>query len=133
MERWRIWIWWRMKKIFIIAVTALFALAIIGGAAYAWRGGGSGYGGGYACPAYNNVDPQKAQKFYNDTLPLRQKQLQLRGELAQLYGQPNRDWNVITKKQQEMVQLRTEMQKKAQEYGLPYGCGMMMQKYNRGC
>jgi zinc resistance-associated protein len=50
---------------------------------------------------------------------LRQKQLQLRGELAQLYGQPNRDWNVITKKQQEMVQLRTEMQKKAQEYGLP--------------
>lgn len=120
-----------MKKTFIIAVTALFVLGVIGSAAYAWRGGGPGYGG-YACPVYNNVDPQKAQNFYTETLPLRQKQIQLRGELAQLYAQPNPDWNAITKKKQEMVQLRTEMQKKAQEYGLHYGCGMMMQKYHRG-
>ncbi|MDI1472701.1 MAG: periplasmic heavy metal sensor [Thermodesulfovibrio sp.] len=121
-----------MKKTFIITIAALFVLGIIGGAAYAWRGGGPGYGG-YACPYYSStVDPQKAQKFYTDTLPLRQKQLQLRAELAQLYGQPNPDWNAITKKHQEMVQLRTEIQKKAQEYGLPYGRGMMMQKYHRG-
>ncbi|GAB5046697.1 Spy/CpxP family protein refolding chaperone [Thermodesulfovibrio sp. TK110] len=116
-----------MKKTFIIALVALFAVAIIGGAAYAWRGAGAGYG----CPGYTALDPEKTQRFYNDTASLRQKMLQLRGELAQLYAQPSPDWNAIGKKQQEMVQLRTEMQKKAQEYGLPY-YGMGMKRFCRG-
>ncbi|WP_353684134.1 hypothetical protein V4D30_09695 [Thermodesulfovibrio sp. 3907-1M] len=112
-----------MRKTLIIALVALFAVALVG-AAYAWRGGGPGYGGyGYNCPGYANVDPEKAQKFYNDTASLRQKMLQLRGELAQLYAQPNPDWNAIGKKQQELTQLRVEMKKKAQEYGTGYGYG----------
>lgn len=110
-----------MRKTLIIAMVALFTVALIGSAAYAWRGGGPGYGFNY--PAYSSVDPEKAQKFYNDTASLRQKMLQLRGELAQLYAQPNPDWNAIAKKQQEMTQLRVEMQKKAQEYGFGYGRG----------
>lgn len=119
-----------MKKTITALMVVAMAVILIGGAAYAWKGGGTGYGAN--CPAYGSVDPEKAQKFYNDTLPLRQKQLQLRGELAQLYSQPNPDWNAITKKQQEMVQLRIEMQKKAHEYGLPYGGGRMMQRFHRG-
>jgi len=69
-----------MKKTFIIAILALFVLGIIGGTAYAWRGGGPGYGG-YACPVYKNVDPQKAQNFYNDTLPLRKNNFSLKENL----------------------------------------------------
>lgn len=120
-----------MKKTIIIAVIMLFTFGIIGGAAYAWRGGGYGYNGAFGYPCYTAVDPEKAQKFYTDTVSQRQRMLQLRGELAQLYAQPNPDWNAITKKQQEMVQLRTEMQKKAQQYGLPY-YGMGMKKFHKG-
>ena len=118
-----------MKKTITALMVVAMAVILIGGAAYAWRGGGPGYGAN--CPAYGSVDPQKAQKFYNDTLPLRQKQLQLRGELAQLYSQPNPDWNAIRQKEQERAQIRTEMQKKAHEYGLPYA-GRMMQRFHRG-
>ncbi|MGC8937518.1 MAG: hypothetical protein ACP5KH_00815 [Thermodesulfovibrio sp.] len=113
-----------MRKKLIIALVALFAVVLVGTTSYAWRGGGPGYGGyGYNCPGYANVDPEKAQKFYNDTASLRQKMFQLRGEIAQLYAQPNPDWNAIGKKQQELTQLRLEMQKKAQQYG--YGFGRM--------
>lgn len=116
-----------MRKIVIIAVVALFTVVLIGASAHAWKGKGAGYG----CLCYS-VDPAKTQKFYSDTLPLRQKMLQLRGELSQLFVQPNPDWNAITKKKQEMVQLKTEMQRKAQEYGLPYGGIMRMQRFGRG-
>ncbi|ACI20962.1 Spy/CpxP family protein refolding chaperone [Thermodesulfovibrio yellowstonii] len=109
-----------MKKTLTMIMVVAFIVALIGGAAYAWKG--AGYSG-YGCPAYTSVDPQKAQNFYNDTLPLRQKQLQLRGELMQLYAQPNPDWNAISQKKQEMAKVMTEFQKKAQEYGIGYGPG----------
>lgn len=113
-----------MRKMTIIALVTLLAVTLIGASAYAWKGGGfGGYSGN--CPIYGAVEPEKAQKFYNDTLPLRQQQLQLKGELMQLYAQPNPDWNAISQKRQEMAKLMTEIQKKAQEYGLGYGFGRM--------
>ncbi|GAB6183489.1 hypothetical protein [Thermodesulfovibrio hydrogeniphilus] len=119
-----------MKKLSITILSVLVVFIMIGASAYAWKGGGPGYGG-QGCPCYSSVDPAKAQQFYNDTTPIRQKMLQLRGELMQLYAQPNPDWNAISKKQQEMVQVRTELQKRAHEYGLPYG-KMGMHRCGRG-
>lgn len=107
-----------MKKFFLVGIIALITFTLIGTSVYAWRGS-SGVGGA-GCPMYGSIDPEKAQKFYNDTLPLRQKQLQLRSELMHLYAQPAPDWNAIGKKQQEMTQLRTEMQRRAHEQGIPY-------------
>lgn len=113
-----------MKKTMMIAIVALFVMGLIATTSYAWKGAGPGSGGyGYNCPAYGSVDPEKAQKFYNDTTPLRQKMLQLRGELAQLFAQQNPDWDAISQKRQEMAKLKTELQKKAHEYGFGYGYG----------
>ncbi|MEJ5227453.1 hypothetical protein [Thermodesulfovibrio sp.] len=109
-----------MKKVILTFLIAVVSFSLLGGSAYAWRGGAGGYGGGCPMYGYSYVDPEKAQRFYNDTSSLRQKQLQLRGELMQLYAQPNPDWKAIEKKHQEMAQIRTEMQKRAQEHGLPY-------------
>lgn len=109
-----------MKRIAILTLAALISLGVLGVSAYAWKGSGfGGYGG--VCPTYGYLDSEKLQKFYNDTLPLRQKQLQLRGQLLQLYSTPNPDWNAIAKIQQEMIQLRTEIQKRAYESGLNFG------------
>lgn len=120
-----------MKKSITVLIVVAIAVVLVGSVAYAWKG--TGFGGWCGnCPVYTSVDPGKAQKFYNDTLPLRQKQLQLKGELMQLYAQPNPDWNAISKKQQEMLQLRTEIQKRAYEYGLPFGRGCDMKRFSRG-
>ncbi|MEN2994172.1 MAG: hypothetical protein ABDH19_02340 [Thermodesulfovibrio sp.] len=105
-----------MKKTITMIIVAVFLVALLGGGAYAWKGAGVGYG----CPGYASFDPQKIQKFYNDTLSLRQKKLQLRGELMQLYAQPNPDWNAISQKKQEIAKIMTEIQKKAYEYGIGY-------------
>ncbi len=119
-----------MKKLTIIMLSLIAVITLIGASAYAWKGGGPGHGG-QGCPYYSSIDPAKAQQFYNDTAPLRQKMLQLRGELMQLYAQPNPDWNAISKKHQEMIQVRTELQKRAHESGLPYG-HIGMQRCCRG-
>ncbi len=115
-----------MRKTMTLLMAIAIVFVLIGGVAYGWKGGGW-VGSG---PYYASVDPAKAQKFYNDTLPLRQKQLQIRSELMQLYGQPNPNWDAIAKKQQEMLQIRNEIQKRAYEYGLPYGRGM--KRFGRG-
>lgn len=120
-----------MKKTVTLLMVVAIAFVLVGGVAYAWKGGGfGGYGGN--CPFYGSVAPEKAQRFYNDTLPLRQKHLQLRGELMQLYAQPNPDWNAISKKQQEMLQLRTEMQKRAYESGIPFSGRMNSHRFGKG-
>jgi hypothetical protein len=56
--------------------------------------------------------------------------LQLRTELMTLHTQTTPDWNAISAKQKEMVDVRTEIQKKASAAGLtgagfgPCGAGM---------
>lgn len=115
-----------MKKILVKSLAVLAGVATLTGSAMAWRGMGMGMGpcGGYGYyPLAVQQDPQQMQKFQsflNETLPLRQKMLQLRGELMQLYAQPNIDWDAVTRKRQEMVRIQTEIQKRARNYGLPY-------------
>ncbi len=121
-----------MKKRLLIGLAVVLAMALATGA-FAF---GPGYGGGYGnCPAAGgSVSPeqaQKFQKFQSDILPLRQQMIQLRTELMTLRSQTTPDWNAISAKQKQMVDLRIEIQKKAQENGLPAG-GYGMGRGGRG-
>ena len=103
-----------------VAVTATFAF----GPGY---GGGMGAGYGACAVAAASVTPEQTQKWANfqgDILPLKQKMLQLRTELLTLRARTPTDWNAISAKRKEMVDARTEIQKKAAASGLGNaGCG----------
>ena len=121
-----------MKKSLLIGLAVVLAMALATGA-FAF---GPGYGGGNGnCPmAGGSVTPeqaQKFQKFQSDILPLKQQMIQLRTELMMLRSQTTPDWNAIAAKQKQMVDLRIEIQKKAQENGLPAG-GFGMGRGGRG-
>lgn len=116
-----------MKKHLVKALAIFMGISTLSTSALAWRGSGMGMGmgpcGGYYPYGIVQQDPQQLQKFQaflNDTLPLRQKLFQLRGELMQLYAQPEPNWEAITKKHQEIATLRVELQKRAKNYGVPY-------------
>jgi len=119
-----------MKKKGLIAslIVALVAVGVT--AAFAFGPGyGMGMGAGSGtCPmAGGTVTPEQSQKFakfQGDVLPLKQKMLQLRTELMTLRAQTPTDWNAISAKQKEMVDVRTEIQKRAADSGLTgAGCG----------
>jgi hypothetical protein len=109
-------------------VVALVAVVVTGAFAF-----GPGYGRGMGagdgtCPmAASAVTPEQSQKFakfQSDILPLKQKMVQLRTELMTLRAQTPTDWNAIAAKQKEMVDVRTEIQKRASEGGFRgAGCG----------
>lgn len=122
-----------MKKGLITGlIVALVALGVT--AAFAF---GPGYGMGMGtgtCPLASGatVTPEQSQnfaKFQGDILPLKQKMLQLRTELMTLRAQTPADWNAISAKQKEMVDVRTEIQKRAAAAGFrgagygACGCG----------
>jgi hypothetical protein len=78
--------------------------------------------------SYSQVDDQKFDKFRTDTAQLRQKMFRLRDELHSLRSAEKPDWDTIANKQKEMVDVRTQMQKKAFEAGIDRpgsgpGCG----------
>ena len=118
-----------MKKGLIASlIVALVAVGVT--AAFAFGPGyGMGMGEGYGtCPqAGGTVSPDQSQKFakfQSDILPLKQKMLQLRTDLMTLRAQTPTDWNAISAKQKEMVDVRTEIQKRATESGFGgAGCG----------
>lgn len=118
-----------MKKSLITFLAAAVMVAVATGAWAIGPGGGMGMGMGMCPMASPNVSPEQTQKFtqfQNDTLTLRQKMLQLKTELMTLRAQPAKDWKAITDKQKEMVDVRAEIQKKAEAAGLPFGqcmCG----------
>lgn len=107
-----------MKKAISIALAVVLVAALVNGAMAFGPGYGMGKGHGMmAC----NLTPEQAQKFaqfQKDILPLRQKMLQLKTELMTLRTQTTPDWNAIAAKQKEMVDVRTEIQKKAAEAGI---------------
>jgi predicted nucleic acid-binding Zn-ribbon protein len=82
------------------------------------------------------MTPEQSQKFaqfQQEILPLRQQMMQLKTELMTLRTQQNPDWKAIADKQKQMVDVRTEIQKKRAAAGLPAvggcgggGCGMGM-------
>jgi len=106
-----------MKKAIIIALTVVLA-GVFAASAIAF-GPGYGMGKGHGLMA-SNLAPEQTQKFaqfQEDTLSLRQKMLQLKSELLSLRSQTSPDWSAIAAKQKEMVDVRTEIQKKAAEAG----------------
>ena len=114
-----------MKKTISIALAVVLVAALVTGAMA--FGPGYGMGKDYGMMA-SNLTPEQTQKFaqfQKDILPLRQKMLQLRTELMALRTQTTPDWNAIAAKQKEMVDVRTEIQKKATETGITgFGPGL---------
>ncbi|BCB97126.1 hypothetical protein JZK55_20480 [Dissulfurispira thermophila] len=105
-----------MKRAISIGFALVFVAVLVSGA----MAFGPGYGMGNGMMA-GNLTPEQAQKFaqfQKDILPLRQKMLQLKTELMILRTQATPDWNAIAAKQKEMVDVRTEIQKKASEAGI---------------
>ncbi|MCX8027811.1 MAG: hypothetical protein N3A62_08175 [Thermodesulfovibrionales bacterium] len=125
-----------MKRIVLGLVVSVLVLTLINTAQAFGPGGGYGFGncprmiGQVPPPQLTPEQVEKHNKFLTDTLPLRQKMMQLKTELAVLYNNPNPDFKAIAEKEKQMVDLRVEMQKKAKESGLPiypgYGRGGCM-------
>ena len=119
-----------MKRTFIAGLAvALVAIVVTGAFAFGpGYGMGQGNGNGTCAMASGTVAPEQAQKFakfQTDILPLKQKMLQLRTDLMTLRSQTPTDWNAIAAKQKEMVDVRTEIQKRAADSGFGgMGCDM---------
>ncbi len=107
-----------MKKIVSLGLAvALVAIFVTGAVAF---GPGSGMGMGPCYGTGSAVAPEQAQKFaqfQKDVLPLRQQMLALRTDLMTLRSQSTPDWKAIAEKQKQMVDVRTEIMKKATEAG----------------
>lgn len=120
-----------MKKYMILLIVAAL-VASLATAAFAF-GPGYGMGGGKGVCNPGNVPPEQAQQFaefQKQILPLKQKMLAIRTDLSTLYSQTNPDWNAIAQKQKEMVDVRVEIQKRANEAG--FGTGQCLQQNARG-
>ncbi len=113
---------------FLIAVLLLTATS-----AFAF-GPGYGMGGGRGYCNLANIPPEQAQKyadFQKQILPLKQKMLALRTDLAALYAQTAPDWNAISQKQKEIVDTKIAIQKAAREAGVT-GVGRCLQQGTGG-
>ena len=116
-----------MKKTIIIGLSLVLALALLATAALAW---GPGFGRGFEGPAYgsppfpNLTADQSAQiqalrdSFLKENEPL-QKELYAKGqELRKLWSTQNADPADIKPKQNEISDLRSQLQDKATNLGL---------------
>ncbi|MBF0327895.1 MAG: hypothetical protein HQL10_01925 [Nitrospirae bacterium] len=122
-----------MKKITIIGLAMVLAVALVTGAMAVGPCGGMGSGPG--CVSQTNQTPEQTQqfaKFQRETLQLRQKMMEVRTELSELRAQTNPDWKAIADKEKQIVDIRTEMQKKAKESGVQ-GMGQGYCGKSRGC
>jgi Spy/CpxP family protein refolding chaperone len=116
-----------MKSYLSVALAVMLAMVLVTGAFAQGPGAGMGPGAvGGKCPMVNTMTPEQQQnftKFQNEILPLKQRMIQLRTELRTLRSQTPTDWNAVSTKQKEMVDVRIEIQKKAADSGFS-GCGM---------
>ncbi|RJX36353.1 MAG: periplasmic heavy metal sensor [Desulfarculus sp.] len=117
-----------MKKITVI-LASLALMGVLAGGAWARGGGpGWGYGPGYQGQQLSKEDyaklAEKRATFLKETLPLRQ-QLAAKGiELKTLWAQPNPDQAKVQALNNEVIELRAQLAKKANDAGLPgYGGG----------
>lgn len=112
-----------MKKFLIIGlVVGVVALSIT--AVYAFGphfGAGTFAGGdcmGYTNPNLTTEQKAKFAEFQKETLELRQKMLAKHSELATLKSQATPDLKAIAEKKKEIIDLRTQLQKKAVDAGI---------------
>lgn len=116
-----------MKKAIIIGLSLVLGLALVATVALAW---GPGFGRGFGGPAYgsppipNLTADQSAQiqalrdSFLKETEPL-QKELYAKGqELRSLWSTQNADPAAIKAKQNEISDIRSQLQDKATNLGL---------------
>jgi zinc resistance-associated protein len=140
-----------MKKMMVILGSmALVATMAVGAWAGPW-GPGQGYGPGN-CPGYAAGGPgggpgygpgpnmtkeqyeqfqAKRAAFLQETLPLRQTMAAKGIELRTLYAQPNADQATIQKLRGELIEMRSQLAKKANDAGLP-GVGFGRGGFGRG-
>lgn len=127
-----------MKKTIIVVMAAVI-FTIAAGAMAIGPGSGMGICRGQMWGNLSAEGDQKFAQFQKETLPLRQKILQLKSDLISLKAQSPTDWESVAEKEKEMVDLRTEIQKKASESGLSIagqcdcgrGMGMGMKRMGR--
>lgn len=103
-----------MKKILTIVLAMALVVSVMGVALAVGPGAGKGMGPGA------NLTPEQQQKFaqfQKDVLPLKQKMMALKTDLMALRAQQTTDWKAVADKEKEMVDVRTEIQKKASEAG----------------
>lgn len=75
-------------------------------------------GAGYNKAALTPDEAKKVEQFRKDIAPLREKMFQLRTEVMTLRSQQSPDWNAIGEKQKAMIDIKTEIRQKADEYGV---------------
>jgi len=125
-----------MRKGIIIGLILIAGLILVS-AVYAHFPGG-GYGIGKL--RWGDVDIEAVKKFQRDTLPLRDELIVKKLELWNEYDKENPDRDHIASLKKEIIDIRTKIQKKADEAGLPVnkggrmGHGMMGKgMMERGC
>lgn len=121
-----------MRKYMIISLIVVLLLTVSTGV-FAF-GPGYGRGGGMGYCNLGNIPPEQTQKYVElqkQILPLRQKMVALKTDLAALYAQTAPDWNAIAQKQKEIVDLRIAIQRTANEAGF-IGPGRCLQQNVRG-
>ncbi len=119
-----------MKKCLMISiVVAVVAVAMTGAFAFG-PGNGMGRGACYGtCPMAGSITTSEQSenfaKFQSSILPLKENLLQLKAELVTLRSQTPIDWDAVSAKQKEIIDVRTEIRKKAVESGFAgSGCGI---------
>ena len=122
------------RAIKVLMVVVLVAVTVSSVYAIGPFGPGMGMGPGSRVNYGNLTVEQKAkiEKFTAEVQGLREQIIQKRAELMILRTQSNPDWKAIEQKLKEIVELTTQIQKKAHEagvtgqFGYGYGAGRMM-------
>jgi peptidoglycan hydrolase CwlO-like protein len=102
-----------MKRTISIGLAAMLV--------FAFATGVMAFGPGHGFRAEHALTPEQAQKveqFQKDIAPLREQISSLRGEIFTLRAQASPDWEMITAKQKEIVEIKTAIQKKAVDAGV---------------
>ncbi|MGO9612626.1 MAG: hypothetical protein ACLPX5_06295 [Dissulfurispiraceae bacterium] len=118
-----------MKSTLVIGLAIGLVVALVTGAVAAAPGDGMAMGpdhgmkGSMSCPKmppkWTPEQTQKFIQFQKDILPLRQQMLKLRTDLMILHLQEPRDWKALADTEKQMVDVRTEIQKRATDAGFP--------------
>ena len=115
-----------MNRTLVIGLAVALVFIIAAGAMAFGPGYGMGMGPHYG--AGSNLTPEQSQKFaefQKEIVPLRQKILQLMTDVKTMHAQPTPDWKAIANKEKEIVDVRTEIHKKATEAGFSgFGTGL---------
>ncbi len=117
-----------MRKGVIVGLILAFCMILVS-AVYAHSPGG-----GYGLCQFHNVDLDTVKKFQKETLPLRDELITKKIELRKEFSKANPDRDYIAALQKEIIDIKTQIGKKADEAGVParkhgkMGCGRMLDK-----